>query len=430
MSVRESISRADATADVQKPKPTALVPSARPAADPGATPPTAPKAAPSTPPPATPSATSDAEQPTSAAPQPDGTAAPTRDKPGNRLHALDFLRFVAAITVVVFHYSARGRGWHTSVRTLFPGLHAVSQYGWMGVELFFLISGFVICMSSWGREVGAFFASRVARLFPAYLFAVALTATVVAIWPGFSLDTNTGNILANFTMLEIPLGDRPVDSVYWTLFAELRFYLLFAIVVWRGLTYRRAVGFCVLWTTASIIVPTFAPDFAGQVLVSQYSSYFVAGVAFYLMYRFGQNLLLWCIVGVSYIVATDQIQGDVQAQSTVAHNNLNLQIVYGVLAVCFALIGLVATGRLAWIRGRWTIVLGAITYPLYLIHQAIGFTVISQLDQHLNAYLLLVTLILVMIGAAWSIYRGVEKPLSPKIRRKLTESLHVPTELR
>lgn len=420
VSVRDSISRADAAADVQKPKPTALVPNARTANDIAASPPTpAPSAAPS--------------EGSPAAPQPASDAAPTRDKPsrerpGSRLQALDFLRFVAAITVVVFHYSARGRGWHTPVRTLFPGLHAVSQYGWMGVELFFLISGFVICMSSWGREVGAFFASRVARLFPAYLFAVGLTAIVVAIWPGFSLNTNTGNILANFTMLEIPLGDRPVDSVYWTLFAELRFYLLFAIVVWRGLTYQRAVGFCVLWTTASIIVPTFAPNFAGQVLVSQYSSYFVAGIAFYLMYRFGPNLLLCCIVAVSYIVATDQIQGDVQAQSTVAHNNLNLQIVYGVLAVCFALIGLVATGRLSWIRGRWTIVLGAITYPLYLIHQAIGFTVISRLDQHLNAYLLLVTLILVMIGAAWSIYRGVEKPLSPKIRRKLTESLHVPTE--
>lgn len=182
-----------------------------------------------------------------------------------------------------------------------------------------------------------------------------------------------------------------------------------------------------VWTTASLLVPSFSPDFAEQILVSQYSSYFVAGIAFYLMYRFGQNLLLWCIVGVSYVVGTDQIQGDVQAQSTVAHNHLNLQIVFALLAVCFALIGLVATGRLSWIRGRWTIVLGAITYPLYLIHQEIGFTVISRLDRHVNAYLLLVTLILAMIAAAWSIYRVVEKPLSPTIRRKLTESLHVST---
>jgi hypothetical protein len=206
-------------------------------------------------------------------------------------------------------------------------LHVVSQYGWMGVELFFLISGFVICMSSWGRGVGTYFASRVSRLFPAYLFAAMLTASVVAVWPGFSLNTNNENILLNFTMVEVPLGGRPIDSVYWTLLAELLFYLLFALVVWRGLTYQRAVAFCVLWTMASIVVPMFAGKFAGVVFQPEYSPYFIAGIAFYLMYRFGPNLLLCCIVGVSYILATHQIQTDVQAQATVAGNYLNETVV-------------------------------------------------------------------------------------------------------
>ena len=357
--------------------------------------------------------------------------APTaRPKRGGRLQALDLLRFVAALSVVIYHYTARGRGWHTPVRQLFPGLHAVSQYGWMGVELFFLISGFVICMSSWDRHVGAFFVSRVARLFPAYLVAVMLTASVVAIWPGFSLNTNKDNILLNFTMLEVPLGGRPVDSVYWTLLAELLFYLLFAVVVWRGLTYKSAVSFCVLWTTASILAPMFASRFAGVIFQPEYSPYFIAGIAFYLMYRFGPNLLLTCIVLVSYILATHQILGDVEGQGTLAGNHLSLTVVYVVLAACFALIALVALGKLSWIRGKWTIVLGAVTYPLYLIHQAIGFTVISRLDRHLNRYILLTGLILGMIGVAWLIYRVVEKTLGPKVRRALTESLRTPADLR
>ena len=355
---------------------------------------------------------------------------PVRGKKAGRLQALDLLRFVAALSVVVYHYTARGRGWHTPVRQLFPALHAVSQYGWMGVELFFLISGFVICMSSWDRHLGAFFVSRVARLFPAYLVAVVLTASVVAIWPGFSLNTNKDNILINFTMLEVPLHGRPVDSVYWTLLTELLFYLLFAVVVWRGLTYQRAVAFCVLWTTASIFVPLFANRFAGVVFQPEYSPYFIAGIAFYLMYRFGPNLLLAGIVVVSFILATHQIQADVQGQATVAGDQLNLSVVYAVLAACFALIALVALGRLSWIRGKWTIVLGAVTYPLYLIHQTIGFTVISRLDRHLNRYVLLTGLILVMIAVAWLIYRIVEKTLGPKVRRALTESLRAPAELR
>jgi peptidoglycan/LPS O-acetylase OafA/YrhL len=352
-----------------------------------------------------------------------------RSRRGHRLYALDVLRFVAAFSVVIYHYTARGRGWHTPVRQLFPMVHVVSQYGWLGVELFFLISGFVICMSSWDRRVGAFFASRVARLFPAYLVAVAFTASIVAIWPGFSLNTDKDNVLLNFTMLEIPLHGRPVDAVYWTLFSELLFYLLFALVVWRGLTYQRAVAFCVLWTTASVIVPEFANTFAGDVLQPEYSPYFIAGIAFYLMYRFGPNLLLACIVLVSYILATHQIRTDVQTQATLAGNHLSLAIVYAVLAGCFALIGLVALGRLSWVRGRWTIVLGTVTYPLYLIHQAVGFTVISRLDRHLNRYVLLTGLLLVMIATAWLIYRTVEKTLAPKVRRALMASLHVPAGL-
>ena len=242
--------------------------------------------------------------------------------------------------------------------------------------------------------------------------------------------TNKDNILLNFTMLEVPLGGRPVDSVYWTLLAELLFYLLFAVVVWRGLTYKSAVSFCVLWTTASILAPMFASRFAGVIFQPEYSPYFIAGIAFYLMYRFGPNLLLTCIVLVSYILATHQILGDVEGQGTLAGNHLSLTVVYAVLAACFSLIALVALGKLSWIRGKWTIVLGAVTYPLYLIHQAIGFTVISRLDRHLNRYILLTGLILGMIGVAWLIYRIVEKTLGPKVRRALTESLRTPADLR
>lgn len=377
-----------------------------------------------------PSARSAAESPTPRSPEAKPPAPSSRERRGSRLHALDLLRFIAALTVVLYHYTARGRGWHTPVQDLFPALHAVSQYGWMGVELFFLISGFVICMSSWGRGVGAFFVSRVARLFPAYLAAVVLTASVMAIWPQFSVNTSKDNVLINLTMLEIPLGGRPVDSVYWTLFVEMRFYLIFAVVVWRGLTYQRAVAFCILWTTASIIVPMFAVGFAADVLQPAYSPYFIAGIAFYLIYRFGPNLLLVSIVAISFILATHEILGDVSTQGTVPGTHLSVLIVDTVLAVCFALIGLVATGHLSWIRGMWTTVLGSVTYPLYLIHQAIGFTVIARLDRHLNPYVLLTGLILVMITAAWLIYRTAEKTLGPRVRRALTNSLRVPADLR
>ncbi|WP_053728808.1 acyltransferase family protein [Streptomyces sp. WM6378] len=100
-----------------------------------------------------------------------------------RLAALDGLRLVAALMVVCYHYLALSRPWGHNPATIFPTLHRFAEFGWLGVEVFFLVSGFVICMSVWGRSLGDFAVSRVSRLFPAYWVAVPLTALVVKKWP-------------------------------------------------------------------------------------------------------------------------------------------------------------------------------------------------------------------------------------------------------
>ncbi|WP_225803412.1 acyltransferase family protein, partial [Streptomyces sp. NK15101] len=76
-----------------------------------------------------------------------------------RLHALDGLRLAAALMVVAYHYLAFGEGWPTPVEDLFPTAFPLASYGYLGVEFFFLISGFVICMSGWDRRVKDFFVS-------------------------------------------------------------------------------------------------------------------------------------------------------------------------------------------------------------------------------------------------------------------------------
>ena len=86
-----------------------------------------------------------------------------------RLRVLDGLRLVAALAVVAFHYTGRDNpAWGESVRTVFPTLSPVTLYGGFGPYLFFMISGFVILMSTWGRPVHSFVASRVGRIYPAY----------------------------------------------------------------------------------------------------------------------------------------------------------------------------------------------------------------------------------------------------------------------
>jgi len=140
---------------------------------------------------------------------------------------LDGLRLCAALGVVAYHFTGFEPGvrkaWGVPATQAFPGLTQVTSYGWLGVELFFLISGFVICMSCWDRDAGAFFRSRVIRLFPAYWAAVAVTFTVVALFSDFD-RVSMPDALLNLTMLNRPLGVKSIDSVYWTLWVEACFY--------------------------------------------------------------------------------------------------------------------------------------------------------------------------------------------------------------
>ncbi len=211
--------------------------------------------------------------------------------------------------VLAYHYITLRDGWGGDPTAFSPVVYHLSEYGWLGVEVFFLISGFVICMSAWGRSLGDFVTSRVSRLYPAYWVAVLLTAAVLTVWPNVRSADNWETVLTNLTMLQQGLGVPDVDDAYWTLFIELKFYLLFAIVVFRGVTYRRCVLFCGLWTVAGVVALKSNSDLLSVWAIAPYSPYFIAGIAFYLMHRFRPTVLLWAIVAISFLLAQHYLRG-------------------------------------------------------------------------------------------------------------------------
>lgn len=336
---------------------------------------------------------------------------------------VDGLRLLAALMVVAYHYIAFGGGWAAPVQDVFPTAHLPAAYGWLGVELFFLISGFVICMSCWGRSLGEFFTSRVARLFPAYLFAVLATTAIVFLVPGGIGPKPVRDVLVNLTMLQQPLNAKDVDAVYWTLWAEIRFYLLFALVVWRGLTYRRAVMFCFLWAAAAMIMTKYDDSPLKQLLMPDICWYFIAGIAFFLMYRFRPTALLVGIVAGCFLAAQRFAlikQG--RAERNIGYDVPDWPVL--VLVVAFFLImALVATGRLSWVRWRWLPVAGALTYPLYLLHEYIGWEVIRVLEGMVPPTLLLLGLVAAMLFIAWMVHRLIERPGMRWVRATLRSAL-------
>ena len=142
-----------------------------------------------------------------------------------------------------------------------------------------------------------------------------------------------------------------------------------------------------------------------------YSAYFVAGIAFFLIHKFGSNLLLWGIVTYSWLISINAPRGYAPWPLAV------------VLTSFFVIMGLVATHRLDRIRWRWLPVAGALTYPLYLIHQDIGFTTIAYLRDKVPSIALVVLVYVAMLGLAWGIHRAVERPVAPILKRRLSEAV-------
>jgi peptidoglycan/LPS O-acetylase OafA/YrhL len=89
------------------------------------------------------------------------------------------------------------------------------------------------------------------------------------------------------------------------------------------------------------------------------------------------------------------------------------------LGVWFLLIVAVALGWLSWVRGRWLVVGGAVTYPLYLLHLDLGGALLYLFQWRVPPLLLVPTVAGVMILIAWLVHRYVERPLAPRLRRAL-----------
>jgi len=331
-----------------------------------------------------------------------------------RLAALDGLRLVAALAVAAYHYTVAWRIDGSSLPQYFlPHLVHVSVYGFLGVELFFLISGFVICMSSWGRTLGDFFTSRVSRLYPAYWAAVLITTAVAVAFPLHSAAVpgrpGVQQVLINLTMLQQPLGVAGIDGVYWTLFTELRFYLLMALLVRGGFTYRKMVVFCCVWMTAAVLGPPLLDARLNILLITDYAPYFVAGIAMYLIHRFGATPLLFGIVGFAWLVSLQRVDDRLH------HVNPGFAVPSWpgavIITVAYAMLLAVALGGTDRITWRWLPVAGALTYPFYLLHQRIGYTIIRAAYQRFDVpvWTLIAGTAVLLLGLAWLVHRFIER---------------------
>ncbi|MFC4010442.1 acyltransferase family protein [Nonomuraea purpurea] len=330
---------------------------------------------------------------------------------------LDLLRFVAALAVVAFHYLvAYASVWGDRPAELFPALAPIAGLGILGVELFFIISGFVILMTVWGRGLGGFARSRLVRLYPAYWLSLASVAALYGLTGAKALDPklSPGDYLVNATMFQRLFKITDASGVYWSLWAELRFYLLIAILVIIGVTYGRVLIFAGVWLAAALGATLLDNDLLNEIVMPDYAPYFIAGMALYLIHKHGNAWLPWLYVAAGYALslpsALDRVHRRVDAAGFKNMPVTDISVIITITLV-FALMALAALGVLRLKPSKTLTALGGITYPLYLFHGVVAVALIPVLTGHLPPWATATTTVLAAILLSYLVHSFAERPI-------------------
>ncbi|MBL5824655.1 acyltransferase family protein [Serratia fonticola] len=326
-----------------------------------------------------------------------------------RLQLLDYVRHFAALMVVFFHYTFNGisNGKIYSIDFI-PSLAGITKYGYLGVDLFFMISGYVIFYSAKNRSAAKFAVSRVIRLYPAYWLAVIFTSAFTCFFGGSVLSIDLKTVLVNLTMLQSLFGVENVDGVYWTLIFELKFYLFIFILLFFGLQ-KHLSNIIVAWGV--IIIISYFLSLEDRLFMGGYYGFFVSGSLFAIL-RERFTFLRFSILSGLYVITTIYMvnRADLLEQATGTNNSPFIIAV--VIAVFYLFFFLQNTKYTESMKLKGSKLAGALTYPIYLIHAHFGYMMLNKLANNQNKIYVYIAIIFSVYVIALLIHLFVERKLA------------------
>ncbi|MDB5157647.1 MAG: hypothetical protein JWR50_2354 [Mucilaginibacter sp.] len=325
-----------------------------------------------------------------------------------RFFALDYLRGLAALSVVIFHYTY---GYDN-------GLHKLSNnkfyltYGNLGVQLFFIISGFVISMTLERTKTSLdFFVSRFSRLYPAYWGGMFLTIIFVSLFANpFEYDKVTlKQILINITMLQHWVKVKDIDAVYWTLSVELTFYFLMWLLFYlKKLKYIEYVS--IAWLLLSFFDWTFGlpgRNILEQIFILQYIPMFIAGIVFYNI-RITRKTTPLRVFLLFFSLVVESIILKKFTHSLIPTFIVSLFYVFFIAII---------KDSFVIKENKILLFFGNISYSLYLIHENIGLTLEYQIRKATNLEILYVSIpVILSVFLAYLLTTYIEKPAMKYVR--------------
>jgi len=349
-----------------------------------------------------------------------GRVAPMPTPPGTRLSNLDYLRGIAALGILAYHYTS----WTFGAQSADTPLGRVGIYG---VAVFYVLSGLTMyhvyaTRMETPRQVGTFFVRRAFRIFPLLWLVTLATLVLDREWP------KPITAILNFTGL---FGffdwDGYIALGAWSIGNELVFYALFPFLV---LTLRRRWAFwgAVTLFTGIAAYFSFAALDAGVPLSEQWAMYvnplnqaflFVAGIAVGRLLR-DVSVPRWILLAVAVVALTVFVAWPSGAGQISLVTGAN-RFVFS--AVCVALCAVAY--KLVVDAPRWLDrplgTLGEASYSVYLIHP-MAFTAVSMLVRdRLSDVIVAAVAVAVTLVASVICYRLYERPITD-VGRRLTPS--------
>jgi len=332
--------------------------------------------------------------------------------------APDLLRIAAALGIVLYHYTFRGHAAEAMSILSFPYLGAIFKYGYLGVDVFFLLSGYTILASALRKDFPAFVRARVLRLYPAFWIAVCLTTGVTLCLGGNRYHVYLPQFLVNLTMLCSFVNVPWIDGAYWFLAVILKFYFWISIwILFRMLRFREFLmgG----WLMLSFFL-FFFPGFPwGRLFIPDAAPFLISGMAFYEVRKKGWNGVRLTVIAGGFLLGLGVLSREMPQFIRHYKTPLSFTVLCVFLFVLYGLMTMVS--RLPYgidttsKGGNVLITLGAATYPLYLIHENIGYMIFNRWGRVFDKDLLLIFTIAGMVLTSLVIVLYIE----PVVRRFL-----------
>jgi peptidoglycan/LPS O-acetylase OafA/YrhL len=344
-----------------------------------------------------------------------------------RISEIDFLRFLAAVAVMLMHYLIRGFAQNDLFSPMhFPTIGPYTRYNYLAVDLFFIISGFMIMMSIHQKNnqlisPKGFILSRFLRLYPAYWLCCTLSFLLVFFILNDIFKVTIFRYILNMTMLNGFIFVGNIDGVYWTLCIELKFYLFMLLLLYLKQIPNIHI-YLIVWSLISAINYWVCNQFVKYLFFTDYAPFFISGCLFFLCYKVGFNWIRSILLGINFVFGFIYEKNLLVEKYlhfiTLSFNPINLFLILAFFYLLFIII--LQLGKSEQNYDTLFSNLGKLSYPLYLIHFNLGMIIFNLFYKYVNWYLLVGLTSLIMILLAHLISTYFEKPFAKFLKQKLS----------